>query len=427
MSNVEYRPAETLTIRLSRRDSGVSWGFRLQGGTDFNIPLSVQSVNPNSVADRAGLQAGDGILFINNANTDQLSHEQAKMEMIRSGNEIYMTVVRGAVEVWKPKVTALSDLRPQELRQIKTATGDTVTAVQKTDLTRDGPLESLKIGSSHNRSAKPFGQSSQYEPPRPEYQQQQYRPPPQQQHYQPPPQQQQQYRQQQQQQQQQYRPPPQQQRQPMSPTSPKAPVPTVVHAQFNSPIGLYSAPHIAESYDVQTKGIQKEMENLDVEDAPVGMKISGTYQPLPEDTGDDDDDDTEFTEHAPLPETADDNSNSVKCEDNNQHEIINTNPDLERPSGFRSVTAPKFDPSQNQSPKQESMHCVKCGNMVSGVFVKIKGQPYHAQCFTCTSCGVNLKQKGYFVIEGCLFCEIHAKQRAEAPGPNMRQADVIYR
>ncbi|XP_052070182.1 PDZ and LIM domain protein 3-like isoform X2 [Mytilus californianus] len=382
MSNVEYRPAETLTIRLSRRDSGVSWGFRLQGGTDFNIPLSVQSVNPNSVADRAGLQAGDGILFINNANTDQLSHEQAKMEMIRSGNEIYMTVVRGAVEVWKPKVTALSDLRPQELRQIKTATGDTVTAVQKTDLTRDGPLESLKIGSSHNRSAKPFGQSSQYEPPRPEYQQQQYRPPPQQQHYQPPPQQQQQYRQQQQQQQQQYRPPPQQQRQPMSPTSPKAPVPTVVHAQFNSPIGLYSAPHIAESYDVQTKGIQKEMENLDVEDAPVGMKISGTYQPLPEDTG---------------------------------------------PSGFRSVTAPKFDPSQNQSPKQESMHCVKCGNMVSGVFVKIKGQPYHAQCFTCTSCGVNLKQKGYFVIEGCLFCEIHAKQRAEAPGPNMRQADVIYR
>lgn len=44
MSIVEFRPAETLTIRLSRRDSGVSWGFRLQGGTDFNIPLSVQSV-----------------------------------------------------------------------------------------------------------------------------------------------------------------------------------------------------------------------------------------------------------------------------------------------------------------------------------------------------------------------------------------------
>ena len=55
--------------------------------------LSFQ-VNPNSVADHAGLQAGDGILYINQVNTDQLSHEQAKMEMIRSGNEIYMTIIR---------------------------------------------------------------------------------------------------------------------------------------------------------------------------------------------------------------------------------------------------------------------------------------------------------------------------------------------
>ena len=46
------------------------------------------------MADRAGLQAGDGILFINQANTDRLNHEQAKMEIIRSGNEIYLTVMR---------------------------------------------------------------------------------------------------------------------------------------------------------------------------------------------------------------------------------------------------------------------------------------------------------------------------------------------
>lgn len=426
MSNVELLPAETLTIRLSRRDSGVSWGFRLQGGTDFNIPLSVQSVNPNSVADRAGLQAGDGILFINQANTDRLNHEQAKMEIIRSGNEIYLTVMRGAVEVWKPKVTPMSDLRPQELRQIKTAIGDTVTAAQRTSLARDGPQDSMKIGSSHNRSAKPFGQQSQYQPPRPEYQQQQqqYQPPPQQQ-YRPPPQQQQ------------YQPPPppqQQYRQPMSPTSPKTATPTVVHAQFNSPIGLYSAGNIAASYDAQTSGIQKEMQNLDVSEAPVGTKLSGTYQVMPENqSGDEADDpevtehDPEVTEHAPLPELADDNSNSLKCEDNNQHENVSTNPTLERPSGFRSVSAPKFDPSQQQSPRQETMHCAKCGNMVSGVFVKIKGNPYHQQCFTCTSCGVNLKQKGYFVVEGSLYCEIHAKQRIEAPGPNMRMADVVYR
>ena len=61
----------------------------------FNVWYSLDfQVNPNSVADHAGLQAGDGILYINQVNTDQLSHEQAKMEMIRSGNEIYMTIIR---------------------------------------------------------------------------------------------------------------------------------------------------------------------------------------------------------------------------------------------------------------------------------------------------------------------------------------------
>ena len=38
--------------------------------------------------------AGDGILMINNTNTDSLTHEQAKMEIIRSGNEINLLVQR---------------------------------------------------------------------------------------------------------------------------------------------------------------------------------------------------------------------------------------------------------------------------------------------------------------------------------------------
>ena len=72
--------------------------------------------------------------------------------------------------------------------------------------------------------------------------------------------------------------------------------------------------------------------SLGVGEAPVGMKLSGTYQVLPGDgSAGDDGDDPAVTEHAPLPELTDDNSNSVKCEENNQHEndIVNTNPNLE--------------------------------------------------------------------------------------------------
>ncbi|KAI8794181.1 PDZ and LIM domain protein 3 [Biomphalaria glabrata] len=43
MSNVEYKPAEKLQIRLVRPDRNSPWGFRLQGGIDFNTPLSIQS------------------------------------------------------------------------------------------------------------------------------------------------------------------------------------------------------------------------------------------------------------------------------------------------------------------------------------------------------------------------------------------------
>lgn len=63
---------------------------------------------------------------------------------------------------------------------------------------------------------------------------------------------------------------------------PKAAVPNVVHAQYNSPMGLYSAENIADSYAMQTRGIQKEMQGVDVNQTPVGTKMLGTYQILGE-------------------------------------------------------------------------------------------------------------------------------------------------
>ena len=41
--------------------------------------------------------------------------------------------------------------------------------------------------------------------------------------------------------------------------APKAATPNIVHAQFNSPIGLYSADNLAATYNMQTKGIQQEV------------------------------------------------------------------------------------------------------------------------------------------------------------------------
>ncbi|XP_025114462.1 PDZ and LIM domain protein 3-like isoform X2 [Pomacea canaliculata] len=329
MSNVEYQ-AEKFTIQLRRPDSATPWGFRLQGGVDFSTPLSVQVVQPNSVSEQCGLKAGDAILTINGVPSDQLTHEHAKQEIVRSGCEIDFLVQRGAVKIWKPQVTPLSELRPAELKTIKTATGEEIQPVQKTSLAINAPQEPCMIGSSHNRSARPFGQ--------------------------------------------------------------KSAVPNVVHAQYNSPIGLYSPDNIASTYSTQTAGIQKEMAGLDLDDAPVGTRVSGTFQQLPEE---------------PAQSALYDESGQAL-------------------PGFRSVSAPAAKPPGQQKPQQQSMRCGGCDMLATGVIVKANGVPYHVSCFKCESCGMNLKQKGYFVVDGKLFCETHARRKAQPPGADM-VAVSVYR
>lgn len=390
----EQPQPEILRIHLTRRDSGLSWGFRLQGGVDFNTPLSVQVVQPKSPADKSGLKAGDGILQINNAVTDGLSHEQAKMEIIRSCNDIDMIIQRGAVTIWKPKVTPLSDLRPQEPQLIQSATGDQVQVTQRTSLAKTYPDREDNIGTAYNRSARPFpgGGGSQ------------------------------------------------------GPQSPKQAIPNVVHAQFNTPIGLYSADNIAKSYADQTAGIQRQMSDLDVEGKDLGTRMTGTYQVLDQDKGPEYG--TPFSPTSPKSgDTTETNdlgdhdgdliprSRSPECllpengliENEHEPEEKEPSPSPQDP-GFRSVAPPTAKPpGQTSSVSQQSMHCNECGNLVTGVFVRVKGMPYHEKCFKCKNCGLYLKQKGYFMIDGGLYCEIHARRVAEAPGDNYRPAGAVYR
>jgi hypothetical protein len=35
----------TLNVKLDRTDSSTPWGFRLYGGVDFGVPLTVQKVD----------------------------------------------------------------------------------------------------------------------------------------------------------------------------------------------------------------------------------------------------------------------------------------------------------------------------------------------------------------------------------------------
>lgn len=51
----------------------------------------------------------------------------------------------------------------------------------------------------------------------------------------------------------------------------------------------------------------------------------------------------------------------------------------------------------------------------SGVFVKLRDRHRHPECYLCTDCGTNLKQKGHFFVEDQIYCEKHARERVTPP------------
>ncbi|KAM3834504.1 LIM domain-binding protein 3 [Vipera latastei] len=61
------------------------WGFRLQGGKDFNMPLTISRITPGSKAAQSQMSQGDMVVAIDGVNTDGLTHLEAQ-NMIKSAN-----------------------------------------------------------------------------------------------------------------------------------------------------------------------------------------------------------------------------------------------------------------------------------------------------------------------------------------------------
>ncbi|XP_067242262.1 LIM domain-binding protein 3a isoform X1 [Chanodichthys erythropterus] len=61
------------------------WGFRLQGGKDFNMPLTVSRITPGSKAASSNLNQGDIIVAIDGVSTEGMTHLEAQNK-IKSAN-----------------------------------------------------------------------------------------------------------------------------------------------------------------------------------------------------------------------------------------------------------------------------------------------------------------------------------------------------
>ncbi|XP_074088654.1 LIM domain-binding protein 3 isoform X7 [Macrotis lagotis] len=68
------------------------WGFRLQGGKDFNMPLTISRITPGSKAAQSQLNQGDLVVAIDGVNTDTMTHLEAQNKIKSASYNLSLTL-----------------------------------------------------------------------------------------------------------------------------------------------------------------------------------------------------------------------------------------------------------------------------------------------------------------------------------------------
>ncbi|ERE86744.1 sorbin and SH3 domain-containing protein 2 [Cricetulus griseus] len=380
------------------------WGFRLSGGIDFNQPLVITRITPGSKAAAANLCPGDVILAIDGFGTESMTHADAQDRIKAAGYQLCLKIDRAETRLWSPQVSEDGKTHPFKINL------------------EAEPQEFKPIGTAHNRRAQPFVAaaniddkrqvvSASYNSPIGLYSTSniqdalhgQLRG--------------------------------------LIPSSPQTGCSTpsgidcgsgrstpssvstvsticpgdlkvaakmapniplemelpgvkIVHAQFNTPMQLYSDDNIMETLQGQVSTALGETPSMSEPTASVPPQ-SDVYRMLHDNRDE------------PTPPRQ---SGSFRV----LQELVNDGPD-DRPAGTRSVRAPvtKVHGGAGSAPRMPV--CDKCGSGIVGAVVKARDKYRHPECFVCADCNLNLKQKGYFFVEGELYCETHARARTRPP------------
>ncbi|KAM5300770.1 PDZ and LIM domain protein 7 isoform 8-T13 [Glossophaga mutica] len=107
------------------------WGFRLQGGKDFNVPLSISRLTPGGKAAQAGVAVGDWVLSIDGENAGGLTHIEAQNKIRACGERLSLGLSRAQQAQSKPQ------------KALTPAT--------------DPPRYTFAPSTSLNKTARPFG------------------------------------------------------------------------------------------------------------------------------------------------------------------------------------------------------------------------------------------------------------------------------
>ncbi|XP_067336733.1 LIM domain-binding protein 3-like isoform X8 [Channa argus] len=92
------------------------WGFRLQGGKDFNMPLTISRISPGSKAAHGNLIQGDVIVAIDGVSTEGMTHLEAqnKIKMAIHSLALTMSKAKRPVPMPAPRMDTLIPMIPHQ-------------------------------------------------------------------------------------------------------------------------------------------------------------------------------------------------------------------------------------------------------------------------------------------------------------------------
>ncbi|XP_078809200.1 PDZ and LIM domain protein 5a isoform X5 [Oryzias latipes] len=85
------------------------WGFRLQGGKDFNMPLTISRLTNDGKAAKGGIAVGDVVLSIDGISTDGMNHLEAQNKIKNCSSNLSLTLQKASSVQKPPPVTPKDD------------------------------------------------------------------------------------------------------------------------------------------------------------------------------------------------------------------------------------------------------------------------------------------------------------------------------
>ncbi|XP_010283532.1 PREDICTED: LIM domain-binding protein 3 [Phaethon lepturus] len=124
------------------------WGFRLQGGKDFNMPLTISRITPGSKAAQSQMNQGDLVVAIDGVNTDSMTHLEAQNKIKSASHNLSLTLQKSKrpvpVSTTAPRIDSPRAVIPHQKVVTNTAANTEFTERFNPNVLKDSALSTHK-------------------------------------------------------------------------------------------------------------------------------------------------------------------------------------------------------------------------------------------------------------------------------------------